>query len=119
MLSKNIEDTLENYFTWAASDNPANLLYPGTDPVRQLLGGGGVSCAGLTDEEALLINHALVELRSDNPKAFEVIWRIYAQNRTVRWMADRGEGERNTLNRLAGEGRSFIRGVVAGAKYAK
>lgn len=116
MLSEDVGQVLSDYFAWATSANPADLLFPHVEIVRRMLG-GGIGCEGLSDDEALLVNFALCRLREERPDVYAVIRRIYAERKTARWMADRGEGDRNTINRLAAEGREFVRGVIFGSSY--
>lgn len=116
MLSTDVGEVLKSYFSWSTQNNPADLYYPHIEMVRRLLG-GGIGCEGLSDDEALLVNFALARLKQDNPEAFRVIHRIYADQKTIRWMETHGEGSRITIGRLASEGREFVRGVIFGAAF--
>ncbi len=116
MLSDDIDQVLRDYFAWAAAGDPSEIGYPHTDTVRRLLG-SGVRALGMSDEEAIVVDFAMGQLKRHNEDAFNVLCRVYQDRKTLRWMARRGLGSRPTLQRLAGEGRQFIRGVVLGADF--
>ena len=116
MISEDIDQAIRDYYAWARKENPADLLWPHVEIVRRLLG-GGIGCAGLSDDEAQLVNFALSMLKKDNPESYKIIKRVYADGKSIRWMESRGEGSRLTNGRLAAEGREFVKGVLYGSDF--
>lgn len=117
MLSENIDQVLRDYFQWAEIQSPDNIGYPHCIPTERLRR-SVLSSEKLSDDEALWINGALSYLALDNPEAYAVVLNLYRDNKSIRWLADRGAGDRRTLMRLASEGREFVRGVLCGVLMA-
>ena len=114
MYSDDIEDVIKGYYHWAEVNAPEDIGYPHIDTVRRLRG-SGIGSEGLTDEEAMHVNAALCYLKQDRPDVFKVLERIYRDRKTLRWMQHNGEGRRDTLSRLASDGREFVKGALFGA----
>lgn len=113
MIADDMGDVLRAYYQWARVNDPSDLAYPHIEPVRRLLG-GGIGCEGLSDDEALWIDRCLNQLKICNPRAYWVIYWVYAEGRTMRRLECNKRICRKTLARLALEGREFIRGALYG-----
>lgn len=114
MLSEDIRDVLDEYFD---DDSLADLYYPSMEASSRVLMGGGISCAGHSDSETLLVNYALACLKSELPDAYAVLKRVHGDGKSLRWMDSRGEGNRRTLQQQYSAGLSFVCGVVYGNHY--
>jgi hypothetical protein len=114
MLTEDIDQLLHDYFAWAASQNPADLTFPHINPVRRLLG-SSVRSLSISDDEAMWIDRALCRLKVDNAEAHRLIAKVYEDRRSLRWLEDRGEGDRKMLARRVAEGREYVRGYLSGA----
>lgn len=118
MLSDDIGDVLFAYFQWARIDAPEDIGYPHIESIRRLLG-STVGSIGITEDEALLVNWAMGNLKREKPDSYTALIRVYRDKKTTRWMEARGEGDRRVIARQIAEGREFIRGVLFGAMVSR
>jgi len=117
MISESVDQALKDFVAWDRVNNPADIGYPHSTATEKLRG-GGIGCAGLSDDEAALIDYALCRLADVLPDHYRVLWKMYFRGQTARQLANRrGWGNRDTINRMAGEARSFVRGIIFGAEF--
>ena len=115
MISEDMDEALKQYFQWARERSPDDIGYPHMATFRRLLG-GGIGQEGLSDDEAMCINAALCQVRSDDRRAYELLEHLYKFNRSLRWLELRGWGDRRSLASCAAQSRQFIRGVIFAVK---
>jgi hypothetical protein len=115
MLSEDMAANLSAYFAWSRSGDPSDVGYPHQDAVRALRG-GGVGCAGLSDDEALWLDEALCLLKIDAPHTFSVLEKVHGQGRSYRWLEKRGYGNRKVIAVQVAEGHQFVNGYLVAHK---
>jgi len=108
MLSEDMGENLRMYYAWASAQDPADIGYPHTTPVREIRG-GGIGSEGLSDEEALQIDRALCDLKDDDPEALKVVRLYHRDRRSFRWMEKRGYGGRKQLSITLAEAHRHVR----------
>jgi len=117
MISDDMYETLQRFYAWERGQNPADIGYPNITPVRRLLG-GSVGSLGLTDDEALHIDKAITELRLERPDEYAVVKRVHRDQKSLRWMESRGEGNRRKNAMLLSNAHQFVSGFLRGANVA-
>lgn len=116
MLSDDMDQVLRDYFRWASQNAPEDIGYPNREPTMRILFGGGVNCAGLSDDEAMWIDRILCHMKKDEPESYRVLRLIYRDGRSLRWMETKGMGSRKVLANMAWSAREFLRGALVTRK---
>lgn len=112
MLSDDMGANVRDYFIWAAINAPEDIGYPHAATISRLVGQNVIRAPGLSDDEAMHINHVMGYLMREAPETYATMCRVYRDRKTLRWMEARGEGDRRTTGRLLAEGLQFLRGAL-------
>jgi len=115
MLNEDVGQLLQDYFSWAKTNDPCDIGYPHIDPVRRLLG-SSLRSAGLSDDEAAYVDMAMAYLKREEPESYRVVVRVFKDGKSLRWMEVNREGDRRTTANLISRGTQFIRGAIFGAE---
>lgn len=113
MLTDDVDQVLHEYFRWARANCPSDVTFPHSDPMARLRG-SSVPSVQMSDDEAAHVDKLICHLRDCEPELHKVLMWVYADRKTLRWLAARGRGSRVTLARQLGEARQFIRGGLLG-----